>query len=176
MFYYAKLSLAILSVFIITGCGVKNPIRTAQDVDIDRYMGEWYVISHIPTFIETESYNAVEIYEKKSERKIATTFRFNKGALDGPVKEYNPMGFLTGDADNAIWKMQFLWPFKADYRIVYLNDDYTTVVVGRNKRDYVWVMARTTSIPDDEYTNILTMLKEEGYDLSNLREVPHDSI
>ena len=28
------------------------PLALAQDVDLQRFMGDWYVIAHIPTFIE----------------------------------------------------------------------------------------------------------------------------
>ena len=31
-------------------------------VDLDRFMGDWYVIANIPTAIETEAYNAIESY------------------------------------------------------------------------------------------------------------------
>ena len=69
--------------------------------------------------------------------------------------------------------MQFVWPFKAEYRVVYLTDDYEQTVIGRSKRDYVWIMARTSTIPDDDYHRILTLLRDQGYILDNLRKVPH---
>ena len=49
----------------------------------------------------------------------------------------------------AVWGMQFIWPFKADYRVIYLNDDYTQTIIGREKRDYVWIMARSPAIRED---------------------------
>jgi lipocalin len=45
-----------------------------------------------------------------------------------------------------VWGMQFVWPFKGDFRIVVLNADYTHTVIGREKRDYVWIMARQPTI------------------------------
>jgi apolipoprotein D and lipocalin family protein len=69
--------------------------------------------------------------------------------------------------------MQFVWPFKAEYRIIFLSDDYTQTVIGRTKRDYVWIMARDTSMPMNDYERILKFLREQGYDLEKLRPVPH---
>ncbi len=68
--------------------------------------------------------------------------------------------------------MQFIWPIKADYRIVYLNDDYTQTVIGRQKRDYAWIMARNPSIPGEDYRQLLILLEGEGYDISKFRKVP----
>jgi apolipoprotein D and lipocalin family protein len=159
---------------LMTGCQSPTPIRTAESVDLDRFMGDWYVIACIPTFIETEAYNAVESYARGEGNRIDTTFVFNKGGFDGPRKEYNPTGFVSAES-NAVWGMRFIWPIKAEYRIVYLDDDYTRTIIGRSKRDYVWIMARTPDIPDDDYQQLLDILAEEGYDLQQLRKVPHQS-
>jgi apolipoprotein D and lipocalin family protein len=162
--------------FFLAGCQTPRPIYTVSQVDLDRFMGDWYVISSIPTFIEKEAFNAVESYRIESDGVVATTFRFNKGGFDGPLKEYTPTGFVRDKTSNAVWDMQFIWPFKAEYRIIYLNDDYTQTVIGRSKRDYVWIMARTPTIPEDDYHRILTFLRQEGYDLSDLRRVPHGGV
>jgi apolipoprotein D and lipocalin family protein len=68
--------------------------------------------------------------------------------------------------------MQFIWPIKADYRIVYINDDYTQTIIGREKRDYVWIMARTPKIPQQDYLQMLKLLAEQGYDISQIKKVP----
>jgi apolipoprotein D and lipocalin family protein len=76
------------------------------------------------------------------------------------------------DGSNAVWGMQFVWPIKADYQIVYLNDDYSRVIVAREKRDLVWLMAREPSIPDDEYQALLAQIVALGYEESSLRLTP----
>jgi apolipoprotein D and lipocalin family protein len=68
--------------------------------------------------------------------------------------------------------MQFIWPIKADYRIVYLAPDYGQTVIGREKRDYAWIMARTPSIPEGEYRRLVGLLAEQGYAISKIRKVP----
>jgi len=105
-------------------------------------MGDWYVIANIPTFIEKGAHNAIESYKLKSDGVIDTTFTFNKDSFNGPKKEYNPTGFVTDDPSNALWKMQFLWPFKSEFIIVYVDPEYKYTIIGRTKRDYIWIMAR----------------------------------
>jgi apolipoprotein D and lipocalin family protein len=162
----------LLITLFLTGCASLEPIRTAEQVDLNKFSGDWFVIAAIPTIIETNAYNAVETYEPPRDGKIATTFRFNEGGFDGEEKVYNPTGFLTDN--NAVWGMQFVWPIKAEYRIVYISDDYSTTIIGRRKRDYVWIMARSPSLPPEQYDALLKIVREEGYDLSKLREVPHE--
>jgi apolipoprotein D and lipocalin family protein len=71
--------------------------------------------------------------------------------------------------------MQFVWPFKAEFRIIFLSEDYSITVIGRTKRDYVWIMAREKSIPNDDFEGILKFLRDQNYDTNGLRLVPHGS-
>ncbi len=158
---------------LLTGCATTPPpLKTVEKVDLERFMGPWYVIACIPTFIETEAYNAIEDYRLEANGTIATTFTFNKGGFDGPLKRYNPRGFVLDRETKSTWGMQFIWPFKSEFLITFLTPDYTQTVIGRNKRDYVWIMARTPQIPEVDYQNLLKELSDQGYDLTKLRKVP----
>ena len=135
-------------------------------------MGDWYVIASIPTWLEKGAHNAVESYTLASDGTVATTFTFRKDSFDGEEKRYTPRGFVRNTETNATWGMQFVWPIKADYRIIFLTDDYAQTVIGRQKRDYVWIMARTPTIPEKDYDKILAFLSEQGYDIAEVRKVP----
>ena len=157
----------------IAGCaGSAPPLETVEYVDIERFMGDWYVIANIPTFLEKGAHNAVETYELNDDGTIATTFVFRKGGFDGKRKEYNPRAWVREDTGNAVWGMQFVWPVKADYRIVYLADDYSRTVIARNKRDFVWFMSRTPTVSETEYAEIESFIGSLGYDTGKLRRVP----
>lgn len=148
------------------------PMPTVAKVDLARFMGDWYVIANIPTFIEEGAHNAVETYRLDSDGSIATTFTFRAGKFDGEVKRYNPRGFVLDTSTNALWGMRFVWPIKADYRITYLADDYTQTIISRQKRDYVWIMARTPVIAEADYQRLLNIVAAQGYDINKVRRVP----
>ena len=168
-----KISLLIIAASCLTACASKYPeMQTVDYVDIERFMGDWYVIANIPTFLEKGAHNAVETYKLDDDGTIATTFRYRKNSFDGKQKEYNPRGFIRDTESNALWGMRFVWPFKGDYRIVYLNEDYTQTVIGRQKRDFVWIMARTPEIPDADYDRIVDFVDSIGYDVSKIQRVP----
>jgi apolipoprotein D and lipocalin family protein len=166
--------LLLVSGFVLNACAASRrpPIRTVPHVDLERFMGDWYVIANIPTFVEKGAHNAVESYRLDADGTIATTFTFREGSFDGEPKRYQPRGFVLDKETNSIWGMQFVWPFRGDFRIVYLNDDYTQTVIGREKRDYVWIMARRPKIPEADYQRILEVLAREGYDTAGIRKVP----
>jgi len=161
------------AILMLSACQpVRPPITTASSVDLPRFMGDWYVIASIPTFIEKQAYGAVESYRLDSDGSIDTTFTFSKGSFEGPRKRYNPRGFVLDKRSNAVWGMRFVWPIKADYRIVYVSSDYSQTIIGREARDYAWIMARSPTLSDEDYRNLLELVKREGYDTTEVRKVP----
>jgi apolipoprotein D and lipocalin family protein len=168
-----KQAVLTLVLLLVAGCSASlPPLKTVEKVEITRFMGSWYVIACIPTFIETAAYNGVETYRLDPDGSIDTVFTFNKGGFDGPQKRYHPRGFIVDRVNNSTWGMQFLWPFKSEYLITHLKEDYSQTVIGRNKRDYVWIMARTPRIPEKDYQRLVQELAGQSYDVSKLRLVP----
>ncbi len=168
-----KLTLIAILALVLNGCASGRPeMKTVDYVDLDRFMGAWYVIANIPTFLEKGAHNAVETYELDDDGSILTTFTFRKDAFDGDLKEYNPRGFVRDTETNATWGMRFVWPIKADYRIVYLDDDYSQTIIARQKRDFIWIMARTPTISDDDYRRLVEFAGSIGYDTEKIQRVP----
>ncbi len=159
---------------LLAGCreSAHPPLALAENVDIDRFMGDWYVIANIPTAIEKGAHNAVESYRLAEDGTIATTFTFRKDGFDGAEKRYTPRGFVREGTGNAVWGMRFIWPVKADYRIAYVDPAYTQTVIGREARDYVWIMARTPQIPDADYERLVAFAVSQGYDATRIQKVP----
>lgn len=164
--------LTILSVLFVSACASHAPMKTVDYVDISRFMGDWYVIANIPTFIEKGAHNAIETYQLDEDGNVLTTFSFYQDGFEGEFKQMNPKGFIKDKSTNALWGMQFIWPFKADYRIVYLDDDYQVTVIGRQKRDYVWVMSRQPEMSDADFNQIKSFIAGLGYDVTKLQKVP----
>jgi apolipoprotein D and lipocalin family protein len=171
--FVRKTLMAFTGAALLAGCQASPPpLETVDSVDLERFMGDWYVIANIPTFAEKGAHNAVESYRLDDDGTIATTFTFRKDTFDGPEKQYNPRGYVRDTRSNAEWGMQFIWPFRGDYRIIYLEDDYSATIIGRNKRDYVWLMAREPQMSEEDYANAVQLIVDAGYDVSDLQRVP----
>ena len=86
---------------LAAGCSGVQPLATVDSVDLDRFMGDWYVIANIPTFIEKGAHNAVESYRLDSNGTVATTFTFRDGSFDGVFSAYVFRNLTSVDATIA---------------------------------------------------------------------------
>jgi apolipoprotein D and lipocalin family protein len=170
---------ALICAAALAGCastppdGLK-PVTLVAKVDIPRFMGDWYVIAAIPTALEKGAHNSKDSYRLEADGTIPTTFTFNADAFDGPRKSYESRGFVI-DASGAVWGQQYVWPVKADYRISYLSADYKETVITREKRDYVWIMARTPTLPEAELARLIAFVGTQGYDTAKIQRIPQAS-
>ena len=166
-------AIAALLTAIVAGCASTQPaITPVASVDLPRFMGDWYVIAHIPSRPERDAYDAVESYRLDADGRIRTTYTQRKGSFSAPVETMEPVGTVVEGTNNAVWGMQFVWPIKAEYVIADLDPEYRWTLIGRSKRDYLWIMARTPTLPTAEYDALVAKAKALGYDTSKLRKVP----
>jgi len=169
---------AALLITLLAACSVmpSQSFPREDHVDLDRYMGKWYVIAHIPPGPVDHAYNSIERYEQVAPGKIHTVYTYRDGGFDKELETMEPTGFVIDGTDNAIWGMQFFWPLKMQYVITHVDDDYDTTVVAREKRDYVWIMARAPQIDDAEYQALVQRVDALGYDTDKLRKVPQQPL
>ncbi len=164
-----------LAVLLPTCANGQPPLPHADEVDLQRFMGRWYVIATIPTAVETDSYDSTETYVMRADGKVATTYRYRNGSFDAPIKTMHPVGTVRPDTGNAVWGMQFVWPFKAEYVIAWVAPDYSQTIIARSKRDYAWYMARASTVSAADYTSAIERLRALGYDTSKVRRTPQHS-
>lgn len=159
---------------LLASCASSGPptVKPVAAVDLQRFMGDWYVIAHIPSRWEKTAYNAVETYALRPDGKVQTTFRYRDGAFDAAVKTMRPVGTVRPGTGHAVWGMRFVWPIQAEYVIGALDAGYTQTVIVRSARDYAWLMARTPQIPQADYDRHVEYLRGLGYDVTKLRRVP----
>lgn len=166
-------ALAVLS----AGCASTPRLPAVAQVDLPRFMGDWYVLAAIPASQEAAAFNAVETYRLRpgTTDVVETTYRFRDGAFDGPLVTLTPVGFVRPGGGGE-WGMKFWWwqgPFRLEYLVAHLDEGYTETIIGRSARDYVWIMARTPEVSVAGYQRLAGLVREMGYDASKLRRVPH---
>lgn len=164
--------LAFTAVAALVGCRSQPPLPTVPHVDLSRFLGDWYVIAHIPASSEANAHNAIESYAAGPDGTIATTYAFRDGGFDGPFVVMRPHAVVRDRRTNATWGMQFFWPLRFEYLITHLDADYRTTIVARTARDYAWIMARTPELPAAELQSLVDALRRQGYDVAKLRRVP----
>jgi apolipoprotein D and lipocalin family protein len=167
--------LKVLLILAVSGCvstGNLPAQKVVKQIDIKRYMGDWFVIAAIPTSFDSP-YNPVEHYTwNEKENRVDVDYHYNEDSLTGPLKHMNQNAFIDSES-NAEWKIQPFWPLRFSYLIVDLADDYSDVVIGVPSRKYAWIMARTTHMPEARFLAQKAKLQALGYDTSKLVRAIH---
>jgi apolipoprotein D and lipocalin family protein len=164
------LILALSATWVGCRSGRLEAIRVSH-VDLERFMGDWYVIADIPTPFVKNAYNAVQSYQLNADGTVSTKFRYREGSFDGKEKLLTPRGYVGDDGSNAKWGLQF-GPILAEYLIAYVSPDYNETIIARTSRDYVWIMARKPDITDAEYGRLVQKVASWGYDTEQLERIP----
>jgi apolipoprotein D and lipocalin family protein len=161
----------------LAGCQSTNlpDLPLAQDVDLERFSGDWFVLGGVLTPFEDDAHDAIERYRYVAPDVVETTFEFRRGGPDGELARFTPNARVRPGTGNAVWGMQFVWPLRMDYRIVRVDGDYDLTIVGRRTRDFVWVMARSPVIEAAAWTEIVDFLVAIGYEREDIRRVPQSA-
>lgn len=165
----------LLAMSFLGGCASNQPpLPTPDHVDLDRFMGRWFVHGYTPILVDKEAHNAIEHYRLDENEKIQTTYQFRDGGFDSELKTYTPVGWVHDDSTNAEWRMQFLWPFRSEYIILHVNADYKETIIAHPSREYAWIMSRQPEIDEADYERLTKMLEAVGYDLEVVQRLPQD--
>ncbi len=149
-------------------------LRTVPRVDLPRYMGDWYVIANVPYFAEAGAVGSVETYALRPDGRIDNWFTYRKGSFDAPVKQVRALAWVHNPETQAEWRVRFLGLITASYWVLDLEPNYRWAVVGHPSRNYGWVLARSKTLPDRQYQQILRRLAEQGYDPARFVKVPQN--
>lgn len=145
-------------------CNPKEELLTVKNVDLQRYSGRWYEIARFPNRFEKDIVCVTANYRVKENGKIEV---INKGRPEKDIKR-------TKTAKGTAWvpdkdfpgqlKVSFFWPFAGKYYIIALDKNYQYVLVGDPSRKYLWILSRTKTLPEEIYTRLLKIAKENGFD------------
>lgn len=152
-----------------------------RTIELGKFMGSWYVLAHIPIFVEKNAWNAVETYTwEPADNRFGVAYKFNEGKADGKVNLSYQRGFVynakTFTELRVSPKLPLFGytPLRLPYLICDLAPDYSTTIIGYPSRAYLWIMARTPSVPDAEYNQLVEKARNMGYDVTQIRKVPQD--
>ena len=173
-----KIFLVISLLALLSGCNTfqtPDPIPTVDRLNLDQFMGKWYVIASTPMILkwDGDAYNAVETYGRGAKRGIQITYQYNDKAPDGDLKTFTSTAMVDNPGINTDWQVRFAWPFWSDYRVIYLEPDYSVAVVANPDRKKVRIIARQDAINAPLYSDIILYLQDLGFNVGNIRLVSH---
>ncbi len=157
----------------LTGCS-SRPLETVDHVDLPRYMGTWHEIARLPAFFQRDCYNAEARYTLREDGKVDVVNTCE--TFDGDHRQSRGTATVIDTQTNAKLKVvfdnffaQLFTAFSgANYYIIHLEDDYSVAVVGIPSRDYLWILSRDTTMPDDQYEILKALCAERGFPVEDL--------
>lgn len=161
-----KKILIAITALLFHGCTTASEpyLPTVKNLDVNKYMGKWYEIAKYENRFEMGCENASAIYSLNSDGtiKVANSCT-KKGKIDTAIgKAYST------NKENTKLKVSFFWPFKGNYWVIMLDKDYKYAVVSEPSRKYLWILARTKTLPDDTTKMIVSKLKDLHFDTDKL--------
>jgi len=157
----------------MAGCATTPaPVRTVPQVDLSRYLGNWYVIANIPYFLEKGKVASYDTYSLRPDGRLNNVFTFRQGSFAAPEKSWHGVAWVVNRQANAEWRVRFLWPFYSTYLVLELDPDYRWAVVATPGHKLLWVLARDRQLDETTYQQILQRIAAQGYDIKRLTKVP----
>jgi apolipoprotein D and lipocalin family protein len=157
----------------LVGCSTQSYKKTVDRVELNQFMGKWYVLAGRLTSFETGAHNAVETYTwNEGKKRIDIDFTYNKNSFTGPIKSIPQKGWVKNETTNSYWEVSPFWPLYFDYLIIDLAKDYSWTAIGVPNQKYLWIMARDWKNADKVVEEALKSLKEKGYNIDQVKIVP----
>ncbi|MCZ7556370.1 MAG: lipocalin family protein [Bacteroidia bacterium] len=144
------------------------PLDVVDRVDVQRYLGVWHEIARLPNSFQKHCACSKAEYSIIDESTLRVVNSCNEDTPEGEIDVANGKAFIVEGSNNAKLRVQFFWPFRGDYWIIELDDDYQWVVVGTPSREYLWILAREQQLDDPTYTMLLQRIAKKGFDTSKL--------
>jgi apolipoprotein D and lipocalin family protein len=159
------------SMFLISCASSQNkdlpPLKTVDNVNLDRYVGLWYEIAKIPNSFQDQcAYGTTAEYKIDEDGDIIVINScYDK---DGKPDIAEGLAKVVDKKSNSKLEVSFvsflgIRPFWGDYWIIGLDENYQWAIVGTPGRKYGWVLSRTPSLPDETMQKIFSILKEQNY-------------
>jgi len=169
-----KIVTILLIMTSFNSINAQKNISVVPSVDLNRYSGTWYEIARLPIYFESKLKCITATYILREDGNITVV---NKGHyVANPEKTNTAKGkaFIPDRNSPGKLKVQFFWPFKGDYWIMYLDKEYKYVLIGEPSFKYLWILAREKKMDESTFQMLSNKAVESGYDLSNLIRTVQD--
>lgn len=163
-------TILLVTLLSLTGTTPNKPV---DKVDLKRFAGKWYSLYSIPTAFDKGSRETTTTYTWNAGKSYYDVLTVCKKDGDNDIHDYKSKLFQVDGTNNAEMKAQFLWPFKVDYWVIDLADDYSYVVVGHPEHKFLFIMSRKPGIDKKTYDMLVAKCKAMGYPVEKLTSQKH---
>lgn len=163
-----KLTLTVFITLIISACtGLPDRAQVVDGFNIERYLGTWYEIARLDHPFERGLDNIKATYSTNPDGSIRV---LNQGynQEEEEWSEAEGKAYFVDDPEHGHLKVSFFGPFYSTYAILELDADYRYAMISGPNTDYLWLLSREISMPEEIKTAYLEKAKELGFDITAL--------
>lgn len=151
----------------------RQSLKTAPDVDLERYAGSWFEIARLPSPEEKRAVNIRATYTLRPDGQINVLNECELDGFNGTHREAKALAWIPDPAYPAKLKVKF-GVFSADYWILELGEHYEYAVVGTPNRHRLWILSRQPQLRKEVFEGIVARMQEQGFDLERLILAPQN--
>jgi apolipoprotein D and lipocalin family protein len=171
--HFKQLIMAVLISFGLFSCAqLPKGAQAINNFDAEKYLGQWYEIARFDFRFERDLNNTTANYSLNEDGTVKV---INRGYnyVKKEWSEAEGKAKFVGEKTVASLKVSFFGPFYAPYNVIALDNDYKyALVVGKNL-DYLWILAREKTIPEEIKTEYVGLAQNLGFDTEKLIWVEH---
>lgn len=162
-------SLGILGLFFFNSCSVGIPkgANAVTNFKSEKYLGKWYEIARFDYKFEKNMNQVTATYSKNEDGTIKVENRGYDYVKNEWKQSTGEAKFVNSD-NEARLKVSFFKPFWAGYNVIDLDTDYKYALVAGKDLEYLWILSREKTIPENIKNRFLAKAKSIGYDTSKL--------
>ncbi|MEO6264440.1 MAG: lipocalin family protein [Luteimonas sp.] len=168
-----RLLLSAIALTALAACATSP--RTGDSgqpaLDLQRLMGTWYVIAHVPYFTERGHVASHDEYTLRADGKVVVRYLYRTG-FQQPWKQLEAVATVVPGSGNRDWRLRFFRVVPATQRILEVAPDGSWALVATPDRDLAWVFARTPVMDDRPYQELLRRLRGHGVNSDKVWRVP----
>ncbi len=144
-----------------------------QQVELKRYLGKWHEIMRFPNMFERRCVGDVTAeYSLMPDGMLSVVNRCRKSC--GNFEEARGVARVVQSKEvtlrvtfvpGVLRVLPFVW---ANYSVLAVDENYQVALVGEPSRRYLWLLARTKSVPASQVEKMLQIAQQNGFDTSKL--------
>ncbi len=158
----AVIALLASCALVKRGTAPEAPLETVAHVDLNRYLGLWYEIGRYPNSFQKSCLGSTALYTARPDGEI-DVLNSCRDKQDGSLREAKGRAWVVDKDSNARLNVSFFWPFRGDYWIINLGQEYEYAVVGTPDRKYLWILSRTPAMHPEILAKILENVEKQGF-------------
>ncbi|NPT36906.1 lipocalin family protein [Paraburkholderia xenovorans] len=141
-------------------------------LDLERYMGRWYVIADTPFLSESDYVGSYDEWTLRSDGSIDDKYLGRRHGFDQPATGSQFVAKVMSGTGNTKWRVGLIWPFEVVVVTAYVDPDYRYTIRCMADGNMLWVLAREPVMDDATYAGMLARLATMGFNTDRLRRVP----